>query len=203
MNTNPLRRGWARPSARAIASMVDAPVRHAFLLAGRPALVSVALVVAGAVLVAGVGALAALLTPGALAGAPVLQHLGRLGVALAMVVPGAVILGAWAHLPMTPRVWLGALAVALVTAAVVLISGVPFLLYLALVARAGAGDLPNLLLVAATLVAVLATLGRVVRSASPGAKGLWAARLLGLALVVVFVGQAVPVENLQAILRLR
>lgn len=189
-------RGWAQ-----LLTMVDAPARHAFLLAGRPVVVPAAMALAAAVVVAGVGALGAWLTRDAPGGGGALGLLAIEAGALAMVVPGAVILGAYAGLPLTPRAWLGGVAVALVTAAVVLVSGVPFLLYLALVSRAGAGALPDLLLAGAALVAVAATLARVVRAAEPGPRGAWAARLFTLALTGAALAQALaPRSPLQAIL---
>ena len=190
-----MRRGWAQ-----LLSVVDAPGRHAFLLAGRPVLVSASIASAAGVVVLGAGAAASHLSGEGTAQGPALALVIELWVALAMVLPSAAILAAYARLPLSPRVWLGGLAVALVTTAVVSLSALPFLVYLNLVSTAGAGVLPDVLLAAVAGVAVASTLARVIRAADPGPRGVWTARLFGLGVAAAFAAQSTTTTVLQGIL---
>jgi len=130
---------------------VDRPARETLDLSRRPAWETLAPALLGLFLIARASTAAAAITPHGFSLGPNLEALRAIFEALVVVVPGTTVFAAYLRLRLTPRIFLGATALGLLSAGLVATCILPLMAFLVLVST----DAPAVLALPALLVPTL------------------------------------------------
>lgn len=164
---------------------LDRPARTALELSRRNVLHTISPAIVGLMLLAACELLARALAPSE---APGLDFLRAALESMAVVVPGAIVLGTWLRLRVPPRMLVAAVALGLLMSGVVCASFVPLVLFLAIVSSEAPDVMTTaVLLVPALCVAVgAATVLRVVEASDASMRAWFFARAYVVLLLSVF-----------------